>query len=182
MFSKEIRLKALEIYSATGSVSKTVQQMGQCFSRQTLYRWILNKNNPPSERKKKVLINTASHPAIPSAEFKLRVIKRCFEEGEMVKKVAEEIGYNRQTIYYWHNEYKRKGIAGLMRNGKEIRRGSLGSACQSDSGSEEIERLQDEIRKLKMQIEILQEGMKIKKKRTRHQRYQSEQRRKDADR
>lgn len=164
MFSKDIRMRALEVYSVTGSISQTIQQMGNCFSRQTLYQWIAQQHSSPSQRKKKVLLNTASHPAIPTAEFKLKVIKRCFEKGEMVKDVAEEIGYARQTIYYWHNEYKKKGIAGLMRDDKLIRRGSISPAIQSNLGSEEIEHLQDEIRNLKMQIEILQEAMKIIKK------------------
>ena len=61
-------------------------------------------------------------------------------------------------------KYKKKGIAGLMRDDKLIRRGSISPAIQSNLGSEEIEHLQDEIRNLKMQIEILQEAMKIIKK------------------
>ena len=88
MFSKDIRMRALEVYSATGSISQTIQQMGNCFSRQTLYQWIAQQHSSPSQRKKKVLLNTASHPAIPTAEFKLKVIKRCFEKGEMVKAVV----------------------------------------------------------------------------------------------
>ncbi len=61
-------------------------------------------------------------------------------------------------------KYKKKGIAGLMRDNKLIRRGLISPAIQSNLGSEEIEHLQEEIRNLKMQIEILQEGMKIIKK------------------
>ncbi len=38
MFSKDIRMRALEVYSATGSISQTIQQMGNCFSHQTLYQ------------------------------------------------------------------------------------------------------------------------------------------------
>lgn len=164
MFSKEIRKRALEIYSTTGSVSQTIQQMGNRFSRQTLYQWIRKKDSLALPRKKKVIINSESHRAIPSAEFKLKIIKRCFEKGEMVKDVAKEIGYGRQTIYYWHKEYMNKGLAGLMRDAKVIRRGPLNPSNGSNSESKEIEYLQDEIRKLKMQIEILQEGMKIIKK------------------
>ena len=61
-------------------------------------------------------------------------------------------------------KYKKKGIAGLMRDNKLIRRGLISPAIQSNLGSEEIEHLQDAIRNLKMQIEILQEAMKIIKK------------------
>ena len=61
-------------------------------------------------------------------------------------------------------KYKKKGIAGLMRDNKLIRRGLISPAIQSNLGSEEIEHLQEEIRNLKMQIEILQEAMKIRHK------------------
>lgn len=114
MFSKEIRKRALEIYSTTGSVSQTIQQMRNRFSRQPVYQWIRKKDSLALPRKKKVIINSESHRAIPSAEFKLKIIKRCFEKGEMVKDVAKEIGYRRQTIYYWHKEYMRRGAVRLF--------------------------------------------------------------------
>ena len=79
-------------------------------------------------------------------------------------------------------KHKKRGIAGLMRDDKLIRRGSISPAIQSNLGSEEIEHLQDEIRNLKMQIEILQEAMKIIKKRTRHQRHKPQQQGKETDR
>lgn len=125
MFSSEVKAEALGIYSSCRSIKETVRRMGYIFSRQSLYVWIKSDGKPPQKRKPKNLINTSTHPAIPTAEFKLKIIKRCFEDGEMVKTVAKEIGYSRQTICYWRIEYIKKGIARLMRERKAIPRGKL---------------------------------------------------------
>lgn len=53
------------------------------------------------KRKKLNLKNTTEHPRNPPAEFKLKVLRRCFENGESVNLVSEETGYSRVSIYVW---------------------------------------------------------------------------------
>jgi transposase-like protein len=68
--------------------------------------------------------NTPEHPRHPPAELKMEVIHRCFECGEDVKSVSEEIGYSRASIHTWHRKYLQKGMVALM-NPTDDPRGTL---------------------------------------------------------
>jgi len=68
--------------------------------RKRLYDWIAQRNakkNKKSPRKK--YSNNPEHPRNPPFELKLEVNQRCFEMGEKVQLVSEEIGYSRASIY-----------------------------------------------------------------------------------
>lgn len=119
MYSKEQRAKALRIYHQIGSVTDTVRQLGYP-SREHLYRWIRNEGKTKEKRKKLNLKNTTEHPRNPPAEFKLKVLRRCFENGESVKLVSEETGYSRVSIYVWRKRYLQGGVFSLM-NTKNIK-------------------------------------------------------------
>jgi hypothetical protein len=54
----------------------------------------------------------------------MEVIHRCFECGEDVKSVSEEIGYSRASIHTWHRKYLQKGMVALM-NPTDDPRGTL---------------------------------------------------------
>ena len=100
MYSEEQRTKALHVFHEIESVTDTVHRLGYP-SRKHLYTWIRNEEKTKEKRKKLKLKNTTEHPRNPSAEFKLQVLRRCFENGESVKSVSEEIGYSRVSIYMW---------------------------------------------------------------------------------
>ena len=113
MYSKEQRAKALRIYHQIGAVTDTVRQLGYP-SREHLYTWIRNEGKTKEKRKKLNLKNTTEHPRNPPAEFKLKVLRRCFENGESVKLVSEDTGYSRVSIYVWRKRYLQGGVFSLM--------------------------------------------------------------------
>lgn len=89
-----------QLYEQTYSVTETIRILGYP-ERATLYRWISEKGQPEKVRSTKRGENTPDHPRHPSVEVKLQVLHRCFEHGEDVKSVSEEIGYSRASIYNW---------------------------------------------------------------------------------
>ena len=68
--------------------------------------------------------NTLRHPRHPPIKLKTEVLHRCFELGEDVKSVSEEIGYSRASIYTWRRKYLREGMTVLM-NSADAPRGEL---------------------------------------------------------
>ncbi|MEG6613925.1 helix-turn-helix domain-containing protein [Pseudoclostridium thermosuccinogenes] len=104
MYSKYQRKKALQLYDQCKSVSKVIQQLGYP-TRKRLYDWIAERNSPPSRKApRQKYNNTPEHPRHPPLELKLEAIKRCFEMGENVQLVSEEIRYSRASIYTWRKK------------------------------------------------------------------------------
>lgn len=58
--------------------------------------------------------NTPEHPRNPTLEVKLEALHRCFELGEDIQCVSEDIGYSRVSIYTWRKKYLTKGTVALM--------------------------------------------------------------------
>ena len=98
MYSKDQIEAALKLYHQCGSVTKTTCVLGYP-SKKELYNWILNEGAVKPARKELLLVNTAEHPRNPPIEVKMDAIHRCFELGESVKSVSEDIGYTRASIY-----------------------------------------------------------------------------------
>ena len=113
MFTYEKKVRALQLYEQTHSVTETIRILGYP-ERATLYRWISEKGQPEKVRSTKRGENTPDHPRHPSVEVKLQVLHRCFEHGEDVKSVSEEIGYSRASIYNWRRKYLQRGLVSLM--------------------------------------------------------------------
>ena len=109
MFTYEKKVRALQLYEQTHSVTETIRILGYP-ERATLYRWISEKGQPEKVRSTKRGENTPDHPRHPSVEVKLQVLHRCFEHGEDVKSVSEEIGYSRASIYNWRRKYLQRGL------------------------------------------------------------------------
>lgn len=112
--------EALKVYHTTKSVGKTVQKLGYPTCRQ-LYSWINHEGNVPVDRKQLPKVNNPTeHPRNPPAEIKLSAIQRCFELGESIQSVSEEIGYTRASIYQWRKRYlKEEGlVVRIKRRGK----------------------------------------------------------------
>ena len=161
MYSKEQKAKALRIYHQIGSVTDTVRQLGYP-SRKHLYNWIRNEGKTKEKRKKLNLKNTIEHPRNPPAEFKLKVLRRCFENGESVKSVSEEIGYSRVSIYTWRKRYLQGGVFSLM-NTKNIKPEKLPDT-DGMMPSEEVESFRKQIYELQLEVDILKETINVLKK------------------
>ena len=161
MYSKEQRAKALRIYRQIGSVTDTVRQLGYP-SRKHLYNWIRNEGKTKEKRKKLNLKNTTEHPRNPPAEFKLKVLRRCFENGESVKLVSEETGYSRVSIYMWRKRYLQGGVFSLM-NTKNIKPEKLPDT-DGKIPSEEIESFRKQMYELQLEVDILKETINVLKK------------------
>jgi hypothetical protein len=161
MYSKEQKAKALRIYHQIGSVTDTVRQLGYP-SRKHLYNWIRNEGKTKEKRKKLNLKNTTEHPRNPPAEFKLKVLRRCFENGESVKLVSEETGYSRVSIYVWRKRYLQGGVFSLM-NTKNIKPEKLPDT-DGKIPSEEIESFRKQIYELQLEVDILKETINVLKK------------------
>ena len=160
MYSKEQKQEALKLYDSCGSVAKVIRMLGYP-TGSALYQWIKKRNESPKVRSKNRGRNSCDHPRHPSAELKLDVIKRCFENGEDVKAVSEEIGYSRMSIYKWRRIYLQKGMAGLM-NPKDIKREALKEG--EPMGSAEAEKLKQQLYDLQMEVDILKETIEVLKK------------------
>ena len=146
MYSKEQKDIALLIYHQTESVTETIRILGYP-TRRNLYTWIAEENTPPKIRKEyPVIDNPPDHPRNPPLEVKLDAIHRCYELGENIKYVSEDIGYSRASIYQWRKRYLKEGTLGLM-NHKNITPGTLveGSVSSTDISSDEINQLKAQI-------------------------------------
>ena len=146
MYSKEQKDIALQIYHQTESVTETIRILGYP-TRRNLYTWIAEENTPPKTRKEYPVINNPpDHPRNPPLEVKLDAIHRCYELGENIKYVSEDIGYSRASIYQWRKRYLKEGTLGLM-NHKNITPGTLveSSVSSTDISSDEINQLKAQI-------------------------------------
>lgn len=168
MYSKEKIEKALKVYHTTKSVGKTIQILGYPTRRQ-LYSWINNEGKVAPDRKQLPKFNNpADHPRNPPAEIKLNAIKRCFEIGESIQSVSEEIGYTRASIYQWRKKYLREGAAGLM-NTRNIQPGKLTEGIEKISdddtlSSKEMANIKSQMLDMQMEIDILKETINVLKK------------------
>ena len=160
MYTENEIYRALEKYDETRSVTATIIALGYP-SRVNLYRWIKNRNLTPKEKKKNRGVNTPEHPRHPPVDLKLETIHRCFELGEDVKSVSEEIGYSRASIYAWRRTYVRKGTIALMST-KDIPREKLTEGSSSDT--KELEKLKAEMQDMRLEIDILKETINVLKK------------------
>ena len=146
MYSKEQKNIALRIYHQTESVTETIRILGYP-TRRNLYTWIAEENTPPKTRKEYPVINNPpDHPRNPPLEVKLDAIHRCYELGENIKYVSEDIWYSRASIYQWRKRYLKEGTLGLM-NHKNITPGTLveGSVSSTAISSDEINQLKAQI-------------------------------------
>lgn len=161
MYSLEQRIKALRLYHRIGSATETVRRL-EYPSRECLYRWILWERKDKQARKPKNQINTADHPRNPPAELKMQVLQRCFENGESVQSVSEEIGYSRASIYIWRKRYLQGGAVSLM-NTKDIIPKKLPEMDEKIS-SETVEALRKQMYELQMEVDILKEIINVLKR------------------
>ena len=77
--------------------------------------------------------------------------------------VAADIGYSRTIIYCWRKRLQQKGMVGLMPPKEAIQREKLITAASvpPPASSDEIQRLQEQISDMKMDIDILKETITV---------------------
>lgn len=160
MYTKDKINIELEQYNQCKSVTTAIRILGYP-TRRTLYEWIKNQDKPKRERKKLAYHNTKSHPRNPSVDVKIEAINRCFEDGESIKSVSEDIGYSRAIIYTWRKNYLQKGMVGLM-NRKNIKPENLKEG--SIASSTEVEELKSRMFEMQLEIDILKETINVLKK------------------
>lgn len=161
MYSQDKINIALQVYHQCGSVTNTIRMLGYP-TRRALYTWIENEGAQKPPRKTLNNINTTAHPRNPPVEVKMDAIHRCFELGESIKCVSEEIGYSRASIYAWRKKYLQGGMTTLMNN-KNIKPGVLTEGTQN-SPNTEIQQLLTRMDDMQMEIDILKETINVLKK------------------
>jgi len=164
-YSKQQKEIALKLYKQTESVSETIRVLGFPTRRQ-LYNWIYEDSHPKPTRTPEIILNSPEHPRNPSLEVKLDALHRCYELGENIKYVSEDIGYSRASIYQWRKRYLKEGTLGLMNN-KNIAPGQLIEGTTSVDtvvSSEEIKKLNDQMQEMQLEIDILKETINVLKK------------------
>jgi transposase-like protein len=85
------------------------------------------------------------------AEFKRQAVHLSLEEGRTVSGVAESLGINKDLIYQWRKQLKRKGELAFPGNGKQLL-------------TEEQQRIKDLEKKLKdaeLERDILKKALAI---------------------
>lgn len=167
MYSQEKKEVALKVFRQTNSVSGTIQILGYPTRRQ-LYNWIATENSPPKERKPLPRIaNPPEHPRNPSLDVKINAIKRCFECGESIKSVSEDIGYSRASIYQWRKRYLKEGTLGLMNNknipAEKLKEGTASAETMTVTLSE-VEEIKAQMLEMQMEIDVLKETIDVLKK------------------
>ena len=165
MYSKEQKDIALRLYHQTESVTETIRILGYP-TRRNLYKWISEEKLPPKIRKEYPTVdNPLEHPRNPPLEIKLDALHRCYELGENIKYVSEDIGYSRASIYQWRKRYLKEGTLGLMNN-RNITPGKLkaGTTANTDISSEEIKQLKSQMQDMQLEIDLLKETINVLKK------------------
>lgn len=144
--------QALTLYDQYKSVTKVIQSLGYP-TRQTLYKWIEESSSPAKAEKQ----NTAKkRPRCPSANLKLEALHRCFELGENIQSVSEELGYSRTSIYTWRRKYLSGGVKALMTSTDTFH---LQLSEDSSAASLEIERLKAQIQEMDREIKTLRKAL-----------------------
>lgn len=161
MYSEDQKKCALELYAQNKSVTKVIQYLGYP-TKGALYSWIAERDSQPRIRApREKWNNKPDHPRHPPLELKLSTLHRCFELGENVQWVSEEIGYSKASIYTWRKKYILKGAAALMNAGDDPR----GKLTEGEpASSEEIEKLKSQMQDMQLEIDILKETLEVLKK------------------
>lgn len=171
MYTKEQKERALKEFERLGSVQAVVTLLGYP-SRHTLYNWYRNKIADIADyhgsldkeyQIKQKYINAPNHPRNPDTNLKLDAIKRCFSLGEGVEYVSRDIGYSRASIYSWYRKYQKFGVTGLMSSKKQIKRENIDINTEP-SKQQDISELQEQIKQLQMEVDVLKEALNLLKK------------------
>ena len=89
-----------------------------------------------------------------------------FQDGEDVRLVAEEMGVSRQSIHNWRRIEEKNGLVALMNRGKQkiIVKNQTDNIPNNIVKQKELEQIQNEVKALKIEIDILKETLNLLKK------------------
>ena len=94
MYTEYRKEQALLLYNQLKSVTKVIRRL-EYPTTQCLYNLISARDGSTKEKAhRKRFNNSPSHRLHPSYEIKMNAIYRCFELGENVQLVSEEIAYS----------------------------------------------------------------------------------------
>ena len=168
----------LELYDKIKKIVPTVRQLGYP-SVHTLYEWINQREAtggkfPNIEQigvRKRHLKVKMNHECY-SAERKLEILKRCFEDTENIRDVAIDEGVSRAIIYSWRRRYLNDGVFGLQHKKKQIKRTESIDEQKADDlrknkeeasycsvSSDEIQ-----VKELQMKVDVMTEVFELLKK------------------
>ena len=174
---------ALELYDKIKKIVPTVRQLGYP-SVHTLYEWINQReatggkfpNIEPVGVRKRHLKVKMNHEGY-SAERKLEILKRCFEDTKNIRDVAIDEGVSRAIIYSWRRRYLNDGVFGLQHKKKQIKRTESIDEQKADDlrknkeeasdcsvSSDEIVKLQRQVKELQMKVDVMTEVFELLKK------------------
>ncbi len=156
MYPQEKMDTALKVYHQSGSIRATVRLLGYPAQR-TLYDWITQerKRKPPRRRN---IWKRLHHPPV---ELRLEALHRCYNLGESVQSVSEDIGYTQASIRRWRRKYLQGGAVSLARK-KDLNSNHPQKGIESTAS--DMQKLQEQIRDLQMQVDILKGILDIVKK------------------
>ncbi len=104
MYSRIKRMKAMKLYSETGSVTEVIRVLGYP-TRRTLYNWLEEDGIQGGENNAFRPGGHSERAAHLTDDVRREALRRCFEQGENVGKVAKEIGCSRASIYNWKKKF-----------------------------------------------------------------------------
>lgn len=154
-YTKEQIFTALSLYNKLKSMPKVVELLGYP-SVTMLWNW---KRMYPEI--------TASHKhrkhrkwIRASIDIKLNAIRRCIDNGEMVKSIAEDIGYSSVAIWQWIKKYTEEGYISLMNQSNSNRSNNP----KNTNSKDDIDALKAQMLDMQMEIDILKETINVLKK------------------
>ena len=101
------RLKALEVFDRTQSVTKTVRELGYP-GRWTLHLWIRQRSEPPSSPIRRTTLKRYPFTT------KLKAVE-LFNSGMSPDAVTAELSLNsKMSVYAWAQRFREEGKWGLM--------------------------------------------------------------------
>ena len=165
-YSKYEISEALRLYDLEGNVTRVVRILGYP-TKATLYLW-LRQRNPKSSQViptlttdgDRTISNFYLNRKAVSPEIKIEAIKRCFQDGEDVRLVAEEMGVSRQSIHNWRRIVEKNGLVALMNRDKQkiIDKNITETDSNNKAKQKELDQIQNEVKSLKIEIDILKEA------------------------
>lgn len=150
-FTEEEKALALKIYHEEKSSARTRQILGYP-SKECLRKWIMAENRL-SEPKR-----PASRHKTKNASYneKINSIHRCYDLGEALSLVAQELGRDPSTIRSWYRKYCKEGPTAIMGKPKKKKT----SLKDIDSLKSEKE-LKAKVLELQLENDILRETIDI---------------------
>ncbi len=171
-YSQEDILNALNLFDQEKNVTRVVRKLGYPTTA-TLYLW-LRQRQPRSNSGLASLsyegerINRSSYLERKevSPDMKLIALRRCFQDGEDVRLVAEEFGVSRQSIHKWRRKVESHGVISLMNKSKKKIHDPaiLDQVNRVTQDTDEIIKLKRELKALRIELDILKEAMNLLKK------------------